>query len=49
MIDGSTGPATVKALQRHLNAMIRAGLDLDGSWGPGTTRALQSALNQEKF
>ena len=36
-LDGVFGTASVQAMQRHLNTMIRAGLSVDGVWGAGAT------------
>ncbi|GAB3808323.1 peptidoglycan-binding protein [Micromonospora zhanjiangensis] len=38
-VDGSFGPATVRALQRVTGAAV------DGQWGPGSIKALQRHLN----
>lgn len=42
-IDAQIGPATVKALQRHV------GSAQDGQWGPATTATLQLVLNEGRF
>lgn len=41
--DGLLGPATIRALQKHL------GVAQDSWFGPGTARALQSRLNTGRF
>src|SRR5206468_7464399 len=38
---GSTGEP-VRSLQRNLNAVLGAGLDVDGEFGPATDRALRA-------
>lgn len=43
--DGYIGEKTVKALQRFLNAQIKAGLDIDGLMGKKTVTALQKWIN----
>lgn len=43
-IDGSFGPATVRAVQSYLNK-IGYNLMVDGSRGPATVKAMQQALN----
>lgn len=42
-VDGLLGPATIRALQKHL------GVAQDSWFGPGTARALQSRLNTGRF
>lgn len=44
--DGYIGEKTVKALQRFLNAQIKAGLDTDGIMGKKTVKALQTWINK---
>ena len=44
--DGYIGEKTVKALQRFLNAQIKAGLDIDGIMGKKTVKALQTWINK---
>ncbi|MCZ4325213.1 peptidoglycan recognition protein family protein [Brachybacterium paraconglomeratum] len=42
--DGRWGTVTTSALQRFLNAKVRAGLKVDGRTGPATWKALQRFL-----